>query len=566
MRNVRTDRYFHLLVISGLAAAAIAAMYSGSHHSAKPGPAEAAWWLGADLEPAGGQGGGVRIKRVWSRSPASTSKLAIGDVILQINGTPVSSANEVETMLSAPDFQRTAMLEVLKSGQIAKIPVALRERPNFLLNSGIILLVLAAVFALLYFSPLERVAVVGCGAVFSVVLGIILNFYNQENAFEAIRMNTLGLLFGMGLMAAALEETGFFQIMVKKAIRFSHGDWSRLMVLLCLITFLLSTYVNNLTTIMLVLPVTLGAARTLGFDPAPFVIGELISSNLGGGSSMIGDFPNMLIASESGRSFQDFLFCMMPPCLFLLGVTIWYMKRRAPQETGAAAAAALAEINSRPEAPLAKGRMSLVFVIQNAALIAFPFCAVLGIPPATVALAGGFLILLLWNRAAGRLLVKGGFADIIFFSGLFVLAGCAEASGLVDIVASWLVDVSGGGARLLALLLMWTAALATAFLSAIPATALFVPIVSGLGVCEPHGLLWWALCLGLCAGSSATLTGATAGPVALTRMETFMKDEAAAGTEPGLSFVSYARAGVPLALIFLLFSSAYLWGLSLLSP
>jgi Na+/H+ antiporter NhaD/arsenite permease-like protein len=258
----------------------------------------------------------------------------------------------------------------------------------------------------------------------------------------------------------------------------------------------------------------------------------------------------------------------MPPCLVQLGITIWFMKRRQPHVSGPRneVAPPVAESKIRTQAPaLVPDKRRPALGVLIAVLIAFFFCGTLGIAPATVALAGGFAILLLWNRAAPRLIGKTGFGDILFFSGLFVLVGCAGASGLLDIIASWMLDVTGGGPLGLALVLMWTAAVATTFLNAGPTTALFVPIVMGLGVSAPHGLFWWALSLGVCAGSSATVTGATAGPVALTKVEEFVKK---IGGRPGsapvaeLSFVSYAKVGVPLMFVFLVFSSAYIWGLS----
>ena len=206
--------------------------------------------------------------------------------------------------------------------------------------------------------------------------------------------------------------------------------------------------------------------------------------------------------------------------------------------------------------------------VLAAVIVAFFFCGRFAVPPATVALAGGSCVLLLWNRAAPRLIAKAGFGDIMFFGGLFVLVGCAEASGLLDIIATWMVDVSGGGLVGLALFLMWGAAIVTTFLNAGPTTALFVPLVMGLGVSEPHGLFWWALSLGVCAGSSATITGATAGPVALTKVEEFVKEVKGRGDIApvvGLSFFNYAKVGVPLMFVFLLISSAYIWGLSVWS-
>ncbi|MHC4695790.1 MAG: SLC13 family permease [Planctomycetota bacterium] len=561
-----------MLVIGALAIAAIAAMFPGKQQSVSGRRQNKPWWLGADLAHGtpstfGGMTG-VRIKRVWSHSPARAAGLESGDIILQINGMPVSTPAEVEAILSAPGAPRRMDLVVLSDRQTLSLSVPLQERPDFLQNVAVVLAVLATVFALLYCTRLDRVAVVGCAAVLSVILGIGFGFYDQHGAFAAIRMSTLALLLGMGLITVALEETGFFAVVAAKVGELSHGDWSRLMVLLCITTYVLSALVNNLTTILVILPVTLGLARKFHYDPTPFVIGEIVSSNLGGASSMIGDFPNMLIASETGRHFHDFLLYMMPPCLVQLGITIWFMKGRKPNTPRPQTAAQQPVPQSKDVAhapALVPGKRAHALAVLTAVIVVFFFCGTLAVPPATVALAGGFAILLLWNRGAPRLLGKAGFSDILFFVGLFVLVGCAEASGLLDIIASWIVDVSGGGLVGLALVLMWAAAVVTTFLNAGPATALFVPIVMGLGVSEAHGLLWWALSLGVCAGSSATITGATAGPVALTKLEEFAKEiKGAAASAPAvrLSFIGYARVGVPLMFIFLLFSSAYIWVLS----
>jgi Na+/H+ antiporter NhaD/arsenite permease-like protein len=550
-----------------------------------------------------------------------------GDIILRMNGTPVSTPAEVQSVLRTPGGPRRVDLAVLRGEEMLSVPVVLQKEPRFARNVGAVLILLAVAFTSLYFTSLDRVAVMGCGAVVAVILGIQFGFYDQGAALRSIRMGPLGLLLGMGLITAALEETGFFAVMARRIGTLSRGDWSRLMILLCVTTFFLSAHVNNLTTILVILPVTLALARDLHLDPTPFVIAEVISSNLGGASSMIGDFPNMLIASETGLDFHEFLLYMMPPCLVQLAITIWYMKRRrSPSELGKAwppsalpplaaksegttVARRSSELSGTGNAPplphsrrglgpqsrgeegarppprfrsapseasakegdvpaLVPWKMRQAVLVLGVVMAAFFFCGRFAVPPATVALAGGFTILLLWNRAAPRLIGKGGFGDILFFACLFVLVGSTEASGLLDIIASWMLGASGGGPLGLALALMWGAAVITMFLNAGPTTALFVPVVTGLGVSGPHGLFWWALSLGVCAGSSATLTGATAGPVALTKVAEFVKEaKARAGSMPAveLSFLSYARAGVPLMLLFLLVSSAYIWGLTVWS-
>jgi Na+/H+ antiporter NhaD/arsenite permease-like protein len=508
---------------------------------------------------------------VWSHSPARAAGLLAGDVVHEVNGRPVSTPADVDALLSARGTPKRIDLAVTSDGRMSSIQIVLTEKPDFALNIEVVLLLLGAVFALLYFTSLDRVAVVSFGAVIAIVLGTKLGFYDQKVAFASIRMSTLALLLGMGLITAALEEAGLFVVVAREIGTLAGGDWSRLMVLLCVVTFFLSSFVNNLTTILVVLPVTLSLTKKLGFAPAPFVIGQIVSSNLGGASSMIGDFPNMLIASETGRHFHDFLLYMMPPCLVQLAITIWFMRKmRSPANERAGPGVrtcppAQEAKNASGTAALARGTAGPALGVLAAVIVAFFFCGRFAIPPATVALAGGSAMLLLWKRDAPRLVRRSGWGDVVFFAGLFVLVGFAGASGLLDVIATWMVDVSGESTVALALILMWGAALVTTFLNAGPTTALFVPIVAGLGVSAPHGIFWWSLSLGVCAGSSATVTGATAGPVALSKVEEFVNATMGSeGPAPAvqLSFASYARTGVPLMLLFLLFSTAYVWTLS----
>lgn len=565
-------RYAPLLVIGGLVVVAVCAMFPMPGRFGSTGIQKKTWWLGADLATGGVAGSpnslGVRVARVWNDSPARAAGIANGDIILQLNGAPVSSPADVDVALLTPGSPKQMNLVVLRNGQPSSVAVTLQEAPAFSRNIGATLLLMAVVFSLLYLTSIDRVAIVGCGAVLSVLGGTWLGFYDQQSAFGSIRMGTLALLLGMGLITVALEETGALAIVARRLGELSRGDWSRLMVLLCVATFFISTFVNNLTTILVLLPLTLSLARELKFDPRPFIIGEIVSSNLGGASSMIGDFPNMVIASATTLQFHDFLLYMMPPCLLQLAITIWFLQRMRPKVAICPSEACLpvTELAAKAGLPaLVPEKMEQTLAVLAAVIVAFFFCGWLGFRPATVALAGGFTVLMMWNRATPRLLGKAGFGDILFFVGLFVLVGCAQASGLLDIIASWIVGVSGGNPLQLAIVLMWVAAITTTFLNAGPTTALFVPIVMGLGVSQADGLLWWALSLGVCAGSSATITGATAGPVAMTKIEEFvkkMKPQAGLQPAPVMSFVDYAKTGVPLMFMFLVVSSAYIWTLS----
>lgn len=549
------------LVILGLAA-----MFSGGDRSAPVARAGQSWWLGVDLvaaSPSSAGPAGVIVRRLLVRSPARPAGLLPGDRILSINGDPVLFPQDVESLLKAPVSSGSLDLVVSRGDRTVDLRVALRTVPDFRRDIGIVLLILLTVFAGLYLTAFDRVSVVGTGAVLSVIAGTLLGFYDQQAAFGSIRMGTLSLLLGMGVLTSALEKAGVFTVVARRISVLADGDWSRLLFFTCVVTYALSTFVNNLTTILVVLPVTLVLVKELGADPRPFVTGLIVSSNLGGASSMVGDFPNMLIASETDLAFRDFLLYMMPPCLVQLAVTIWFLKKlNAPEPETAGRPAPLRPEQTSTDKPakLRPLRMTQSLVVLVAVIVCFLFSGRLGLRPATIALAGGFAMLLLWNRAAPRLISGVGCRDLLFFAALFVLVGSAEASGLLDTVGGWIADLAGGRLLSTCLVLMWVAAVATAFLNAGPTTALFVPVVKSLGIADPSGLLWWSLSLGVCAGSSATLTGATAGPVALSKLEEFDNEARRKGrtvSRERLSFASYARAGVPLMFAFLFISSVY---------
>ncbi|MCK5577970.1 MAG: hypothetical protein KAI63_00440, partial [Planctomycetes bacterium] len=406
------------------------------------------------------------------------------------------------------------------------------------------------------------------------------------------KMDVIYFIIGMNIITVVLAEGGLFDYLAKKITLLTRGHSWKVFLLFCLMTYFLSLAINNLTTMLVLTPMILSLSRYLKFDIRVYLIGMIVASNLGGASTLVGDFPNMLIGTETGIPFLKFVKYMMPICFIEFLILIIYIRvsqkgsfsdlgvtpKNKSLESGAVDQALQPSLNGltsktkffgRLEQDLKSGLKNTRVVrrglfILGLLLVGFvvadwiplPDFLTGGelriVPPAWLALIGGGLALFLAGLKPGRVLRKLNYRDIFFFTGLFVLVGAAEAGGLLSWCGEIIVHLSFGNTLVRCLLLMWVAALMTAFLNAGPATALFLPLVVSFNAPAPHHLYWWSLSLGVLAGSSATLTGATAGSIVSTLLRKFTP-----GKINNLSFRAYARLGVPLALIFLLVSSVY---------
>ena len=331
------------------------------------------------------------------------------------------------------------------------------------------------------------------------------------------------------------------------------------MILFCLLTYFLSLFVNNLTAIIVIVPITLNMSAIAGFAPRPIIIGEIISSNLGGASTMVGDFPNMLISAEAGIGFNQFIFFMMPVCLILLGVLLVFLKvknggcdNKPDKNIGP-----LKIIKPRLTEREHKAERRAIFVLCPVVLL-FTVAENISVSPSAIALFGALILYMFSGINRSSILKHVGFNDILFFVGLFIVVGSLEACGLLQYIAKGIAFLSFGKPWLLCLVLMWTAAFLTAFLSAGPTTAFFFPVVLGIGMAAPQNVIWWALSLGVLAGSSATVVGATAGPVAVSLVEKFGSDyRPDLKAESRITYRQFASIGVPMMFMILAVSSIY---------
>lgn len=520
----------------------------------------------------------ITVMSVASNSPAARAGLKSNDRVIGVDGQILSSSDMAWHILGSMQVGQTYKWTVNRNGRNRTVHISLNDRSvetQVLRNRAfkysslsttkktiITLLFLKLSIILFYLlnrNVGNRTLIIVLFAAKFVLIGSFLGVYNPLDAFFAIKFNTISLLLGMSIITVVLNEAGFFERVSCRISGYAGRNSLRLLICFCLITYFFSLLVNNLTTILVIVPITLKLASNLRFDPRPLIVGEVISSNLGGASTMVGDFPNMLIASQAGIGFGRFIIFMMPICLILLGLMLLYLKLRIGDfpvlETGKTP-----QKERRVPGYTQAQRRALrrgLFVLAHVIFL-FIISGMISLNPSAVALLGA-TSLFLFSGLDRRKIMRGvGFNDILFFAGLFVVVGAVEASGLLNYISRALETFSLGRPWLLCLVLMWAAALLSAFLNAGPTAALFFPVIIGCALAPSHDIIWWSLSLGILAGSSATIFGATAGPVAVTLLEKFSY-----GNGPHLyggstiTFNQFARIGLPLMLVFLSVSSVY---------
>ena len=536
--------------------------------------------LGADIVLSSDRGREpvVLVEQVRPNSQAAFAGLKPGDQIVGVNGQLVSSPEMIRHMMSTGNSKRGLKLTIVRDGRSRDVYVRLNEPlpgSQALKSIGlkylslpsvkrifviaVFLMIVAILFFLLYKDILNRTPLVLLFAAMSLVVGDFFSVYTPVDAFFAIKFDTISLLLGMGIISVVLDASGFFGRVAGRVSHYAGKSQARLLIGFCLMTYFFSLFMNNLTTILVIVPMTLKIAEILRVDPRPIIIGEVISSNLGCASTMMGDFPNILISSEAGIGFSEFIIYMMPICLILLGILLVYLKVKIGDLPVSGSVVVPAKKTRSPQLTRRErwAGWRAVFVLFHVVFLLI-ISDRISLNPSAVALSGGLSLFLFSGIERREILRRIGANDILFFIGLFVVVGGLEASGSLSYLSTGLASLSFGKPWALCLLLMWSAALLTAFLNAGPTAALFFPVVMGFNMALPHHVIWWSLSLGVLAGSSATILGATAGPVAGTLVERFGPRHLQ-GLFGGkaISFEQFAKIGVPVMLLFLSVSSVY---------
>lgn len=412
----------------------------------------------------------------------------------------------------------------------------------------------------------NRTVVALTGAALMIILGVL----DQEEALLSIDANTIALLVGMMIIVNVLRRTGIFRYAAWRMAVALKGDPWRMMVGLVLFTAIASAFLDNVTTILLIAPVTLALCDELVLDPRPFLITQVIASNIGGTATLIGDPPNILIGGATGLDFLAFLANLGPIVLVLVPLMIagfWLVYGRTNRlGTPAFGKHFVMDDAIREELRGDPRLLATSLVALTMTIVGFFLHSLLHLDAGTIAVFGAVFLLLMTGIDPHDILSEVEWSTIFFFIGLFIVVGGLESTGLLQMIAEGVVTAVGGNVALAAFGLLWFAGISSAFIDNIPAVATLIPLtfaLSRLLFPELASLsdadlashpavtpLWWALALGACLGGNGTLVGASANVVAVGIAER-------RGDHVG--FWGFTRIGLPFALGSLVVASLYVW-------
>ncbi|MDA1260320.1 MAG: ArsB/NhaD family transporter [Planctomycetota bacterium] len=435
---------------------------------------------------------------------------------------------------------------------------AVGAAPNAWLAGGIFL----ACYAVVMSERFNRANV----ALLAAGLMIFSRILTQQEAIAGIDFNTIGLLIGMMLIVSVTQQTGIFQFLAVSAAHRARGNPWGILLLLGLVTAVTSALLDNVTTVLLIVPVTLAITEELEVSPYPFLFSQILCSNIGGAATLIGDPPNILIGSQvSGLSFADFMVNLAPAALVVLAATfvpIWLVWGRRLHASAEARARVMAFIPR--EAITDPALLKKCLIVIALVIIGFVIGHGRGLEPATVALTGGALLMLLSNldrkideknERVHHFFGHVEWTTIFFFVGLFIVVAGIERAGILAKLSALIVDGAGGDRNAIAYAVLWVSAIASAVVDNIPFVATMIPTLKGvvaeLGLgAEEAEPLWWSLSLGACLGGNGSLIGASANLI--------VAGFAERAGQP-IRFLTFLKHSFPLMLMSIAICHVYLW-------
>nr|WP_303181756.1 ArsB/NhaD family transporter [Lachnoclostridium phocaeense] len=407
----------------------------------------------------------------------------------------------------------------------------------------VFLLVMAAIIS----EKMHRAVAAMAGAVILLLFHVL----SVDEATTYVDINTIGVLVGMMLFVAVVKNSGLFEYVAIKAAKLTKGRPMAILVVFAIITAVLSAFLDNVTTVLLIGPMTIAITQMLEVNPIPYLLSQIMASNIGGTATLIGDPPNIMIGSAAGLSFMDFVVNTGSVIVIILAVTvlIYYFMYRGQIsviEENMHKVMELDENRSIKDRPLLIKSVIMTVVV----VIGFVFHSQLQVESATVALFAAGFMLVFGKQDAEEIILGVEWSTILFFIGLFVVVGGMQKSGVITSLAELMMEFIGNNEALGIVIILWVSAIISSFLDNIPFVATLIPLILTM---ESGGVdvtpLWWALSLGACLGGNGTLVGASANVV--------LAGVSAKNGYP-ITFMQYTKTGFPLMLISILISTVYL--------
>ncbi len=406
-------------------------------------------------------------------------------------------------------------------------------------------------------------------AIFAAALMIVLKILEQKEAFHSevlgIDWNVIFLLLSMMIIINLMKPTGFFEYIAIKSAKLGKGEPMRIMTIFAIVTAILSAFLDNVTTVLLLAPVTLLIADALEVDPIPFLIAEALASNIGGTATLIGDPPNIMIASKAHFDFMDFIYNLTPAIIvvmaaFLFILKIMFGKKLHVRPELKQRILEMDERDAIKDPIMLKKSLFVLSIV----IIGFVLHGTFNYEPATVALFGaGLLLLLSGTHEPHHVLAEIEWPTIFFFMGLFIIIGGVVKVGLIKWMSIEVLAITHGNMFATSMLMMWFSAVASAFVDNIPYVATMNPLIidmahqiwphlQGLKLLHNPELMpvWWSLSLGACLGGNGTAIGASANVIVIGLAERAGKK---------ISFIRFMAYGMPVMMLTVLISTIYIW-------
>ena len=423
------------------------------------------------------------------------------------------------------------------------------------------MLISIIVFILVYIAITFEIVNKAVAAFSGVAVLTLLHVIDEHQAIEFIDFETIMLLFGMMIIVSVLKHSGLFTIISVHISELTRGNPVKILVLFSIVTALMSAFLDNVTTVLIIIPIIIELTKGLGLDPKKYVLSQVIISNIGGTATLIGDPPNVIIGSKVGLTFNQFLFNLSPPVLVIFVVVlafIWATNRDQfkPINTNIIKLFTVNLLLEKIRHDFLNIKIDPKLMLKGLfflaiAILLFITQTITGLAPGLIAISIGIFLVLISGMNLEEVMEEVEWSTLMFFVGLFILVGSLEEYGVIDWIAHNIFLNIGDNPYVLVLVVEWVAGIASGFLDNIPFTITMIPIIEIMNETNPHlnNLLWWALALGACLGGNITMIGASANIVSI---------GIAKKHGVNISFLDFMKFGAVISLISLFIASLYL--------